>query len=77
MCVVDPLICIVETQLAKARVEGLAGSLGFDNSFAVAISGRSGGLCIFWKSTVNLAIIFFLSITLIHGFLNQAPSNGD
>lgn len=39
------VLCIVETQLAKNRVEGLAGTLGFDCSFAVASSGRSGGLC--------------------------------
>ena len=69
------VLCIVETQIAKNRVEGLAASLGFDSSFAVASSGRSGGLCIFWKSTVDLAI-FFLNTTLTHGFLNQAPRNG-
>ena len=50
------ILCIVETQLAKDRVEGLAVSLGFQNSFAVASNGRSGGLCIFWKSDVNLVI---------------------
>ena len=50
------VLCIVETQLAKNRVEGLAVSLGFQNNFAVASSGRSGGLCIFWKADVNLVI---------------------
>ena len=50
------VLCIVETQIAKNQVEGLAVSLGFQSSFAVASSGRSGGLCIFWKADVNLAI---------------------
>ena len=54
------VLCIVETQIAKNRVEGLAVSLGFNSSFAVASSGRSGGLCIFWKSDVNLIIKNFI-----------------
>ena len=49
-------LCIVETQLAKDRVEGLAGTLGFSSRFAVASRGRSGGLGLFWKNDVNLEI---------------------
>ena len=41
------VLCIVETQIAKYRVEGLAGRLGFDSSFGVGSSGRSGGLCLY------------------------------
>lgn len=47
---------VMETQIAKNRVEGLAGLLGFNNKFAVPSSGRSGGLCIFSKDDVNLVI---------------------
>lgn len=38
------ILCLVETQLAKDRVEGLAGSLGFSSRFVVPCSGRSGGI---------------------------------
>ena len=53
------VLCIVETQIAKYRVEGLAGSLGFSGRFGVDSAGRSGGLCLFWKSNVDLEIKTF------------------
>jgi exonuclease III len=36
------ILCVVETQVHKARVECLAQSLGYDKAFAVSSSGRSG-----------------------------------
>ena len=50
------ILCVVETQIAKYRVEGLAGTLDFDHAFGVGSSGRSGGLCIFWKSSLALEL---------------------
>ena len=50
------ILCLVGTQLQKARVEGLRSSLGFDFSFGVGSSGRSGGICIFWKNSLDVAI---------------------
>ena len=41
------VLCVLETQVHKARVESLKSTLGYDNSFAVSSSGRSGGLGIF------------------------------
>jgi hypothetical protein len=41
------VLFLLETQLHKIRVENLARSLGFDRSFAVSSSGRSGGLGLF------------------------------
>jgi hypothetical protein len=35
----------------------LVGSLGFNKSFAVSSSGRSGGLGIFWNEEINLEIV--------------------
>ena len=46
----------MEMQLAKKRVEGLTSMLGFDGGFAVASSGRSGGLGVFWRNGVSLSI---------------------
>ena len=42
------ILCLVETQMPKSRVEGLHLSLGFDFSFGVGSSGCSGGICTFW-----------------------------
>ncbi|PNT77188.1 hypothetical protein BRADI_1g58881v3 [Brachypodium distachyon] len=53
------VLCLVETQLSKQRVEGLASTLDFDSAFAVASSGGSGGLCMYWKSSLNLQIKTF------------------
>lgn len=50
------VLCVVETQIAKYRVEGLASTLGYDSAYGVGSSGRSGGLCIFWKNTVQLSL---------------------
>ena len=41
------VLCVLETQVNKARVEGLRHTLGYDKAFAVSSSGRSGGLGIF------------------------------
>ena len=51
------MFCVLETQIHKARVESLKGTLGFDNSFAVSSSGRSGGLGIFWNNKTRVEIL--------------------
>lgn len=38
---------IIETQIEGTKVERLANTIGFDNSFAVSSTGRSGGLAFF------------------------------
>jgi hypothetical protein len=40
-------------------VEGLSRTLGYDRSFAVSSSGRSGGLGIFWNNNTNVQILPF------------------
>ena len=41
------VLCVAETQLEGMRVENLASTIGFESSFAVSNTGRSGGLGIF------------------------------
>ena len=53
------ILCIVETQIHKKRVEGLASSLGFDKAFAVSSTGRSGGLGIFCNNSIKIGILPF------------------
>jgi hypothetical protein len=51
------VLCVLETQVHRARVEGLKGTLGFDNAFAVSSSGRSGGLDIFWNNNTRVELL--------------------
>jgi hypothetical protein len=46
----------METQINKCRPENLRFSLGFDSSFAVSSSGRSGGLGLFWNNDVDVSV---------------------
>ena len=48
------VLCIVETQLPRDRVENLASTLGYDNAYVVSSSGRSGGLGIFWNNEIKI-----------------------
>jgi exonuclease III len=51
------VLCVVETQLHKSRVEGLAKRLGYDHGFAVSSTGCSGGLGMFWNNEIKLDIL--------------------
>lgn len=53
------ILCVIETQVNKKRVQGLTRSLGFHGCFAVDSEGRSGGLGIFWKDFVDFGLIRF------------------
>jgi len=48
--VAPTMLCALETQVHKARVESLKSTLGYDNSFVISSSGRSGSLGIFWNN---------------------------
>jgi exonuclease III len=51
------VLCVLETQVHKVRVEGLKSTLGYDNAFAVSSPGRSGGLGIFWNNNTRVDIL--------------------
>jgi len=55
--VAPSVLCVLETQVHKARVEGLKNSLGFDNAFAVSSNGCSGGLGIFWNNNIKMEFL--------------------
>ena len=38
-------------------MENLVGTLGFDKSFVVSSSGRSGGIGLFWKDEIKVEVI--------------------
>ena len=51
------ILFLLETQLHKRRVEGLARTLCFDKGFAVSSSGRSGGMGMFWNNNTAIEIL--------------------
>lgn len=51
------MLCLVETQLEGSRVENLSDSIGFNKSYSVSSTGRSGGLCLFWNDEIKVEII--------------------
>jgi len=55
--VAPSVLCVLETQVHRTPAEGLKGTLGFNNAFAVSSSGRSGGLGIFWNNDIKLEIL--------------------
>ena len=50
------IVCILESQIEGLRVVNLVGTLGYDKSFAVSSSGRSGGLGIFWNDEIKVEV---------------------
>jgi exonuclease III len=51
------VLCVLETQVHRTRVEGLRHTLGYDNAFAVSSSDRSGGLGIYWNNEIKVDIL--------------------
>jgi exonuclease III len=51
------ILCVVETQVHKSRVECLARTLGYDNVFGVSSTCRSGGLAIFWNDAIKIELL--------------------
>ena len=47
------VLCVLETQIHKSRVELLKGTLGYDNSFAVSSSGAVVALVSFGIITLD------------------------
>jgi exonuclease III len=53
------ILCLLETQLDKSRLEKLARSFGYDNCYAVSSQGRSGGLAMDWNNPLVLDLQSF------------------
>ncbi|RYR04846.1 hypothetical protein Ahy_B06g084641 [Arachis hypogaea] len=50
------ILFLMETKASKASYARIRRKLCFDNMFCVKSQGLSGGLCIFWKSNVNVHV---------------------
>ena len=53
----DPsVVFLAETLIDDARLEVIQNSINFDHRWVVPRVGRSGGLVLYWRSSINLAI---------------------
>ena len=53
----DPVVVLLaETFTDDARLEFVQSSTGFDHRWVVPRVGRSGGLVLYWKASVNLTV---------------------
>ena len=71
------VLCVVETQVHKAWVESLKGTLGYDNVFAVSSSGRSGGLGLYWNKNTKVEILPFSQYHIDSIIFENGASRGD
>jgi len=55
--VASTMLCVLETHVHRAWVEGLKSTLGFDNIFAVISSWHSGGHDMFWNNNTRVEIL--------------------
>jgi exonuclease III len=53
------VLCVLETQVHRSRVEGLKKTLGYANAFAVSSNGRSSGFGIFWNNNISVTLLPF------------------
>ena len=70
------LFCILETQMDSARVEALANTFGYDNSYAVSSQGRSGGIGLFCNNSIKVEILVILFTILMFLLRNKIQRNG-
>ena len=53
----DPsVVFLAETVTDDARLEVVQRNIGFDHRWVVSRVGRSGGLVLYWKASVNLMV---------------------
>ena len=53
----DPsMVFLAQTLTAEVRLEVIWRSIDFDHRWVVPMVGKSGGLVLFWKSSINLKI---------------------
>ena len=53
----DPsVVFLAQTLTAEVRLEVIRRSIDFDHRRVVPMVGKSGGLVLFWKSSINLKI---------------------
>ena len=58
------VVFLCETKASESRLKKLANSLGFSDQLIVAAKGRSGGICLFWSSSIVVDVLEFNAVTV-------------
>ncbi|RHN78278.1 putative endonuclease/exonuclease/phosphatase [Medicago truncatula] len=51
------VVILIETLVESNKISDLCYTIGFDNHFSVDCIGRSGGLAILWRNSINCSLI--------------------
>lgn len=68
------IVFLSETKAKHNKLQNLKRYLPFDNMFVVYCIGKAGGLCIFWKKTVKVQILFS-NCNVIHTLITDTNAN--
>lgn len=68
------IVFLSETKAKSSKLQNLKRRLNFDNVFVVDCIGKSGGLCIFWKKSVKVEVLYS-SNNVIHSFITNSNTN--
>ena len=51
------MVFLAKTLTEDARLEFVQRSIGFDHRWVIPRVGRSGGLVLYWKASINLMVV--------------------
>jgi len=69
------IVILIETLVHNNKISYLCYSLGFENHFSMDRIGRSGGLAILWRSTIDCFLINFSQNFINMSIKDQAIGN--
>ena len=71
------VICILQTQISKEHVENLAGTLGYDNVYAVGSTCRSGEIGVCWNNGINMQVLGYSRYHVDFQLIRSIGTHGD
>lgn len=75
-CDSSDLIFLSETKLTLAKAESICVELKFHGCFLVACRGKSGGLLLLWRDSINVTIKSFSDVVIYFKALHLQVSMG-
>jgi hypothetical protein len=69
------VLFLAETKVSSPRLEKLKVGMGFFNFFCVDSEGKTGGIAIFWKLSVELEVVFSNSHVIAAFIYSDRPDN--
>jgi hypothetical protein len=69
------VLFLAETKVSSPRLEKLKVGMGLSNFFCVDSEGKTEGIVIFWKLSVELEVVFFNSHVIAAFIYSDPPDN--